>query len=222
MAPLLPLERRRERLRRDGVGYLCRKAVWGLTVALTLVLPAPAAAERGPGAAKTDKFLSRLSSSSEPQRVIIRTKPGAQALVGRKVERSGDRVDKVHKLIPAVSARVSPRALAELAADPDVDAVSVDAVVSAFGKTSSSTTNVAALRQSLGIASWFQGWNITVAILDSGLAASGDFDWRIRGFYDFTGGRGGVPAIPYDDYGHGTHVAGLIGSNGWSSRGGAV
>ena len=35
---------------------------------------------------------------------------------------------------------------------------------------------------------------------------------RIAAFYDFT--QGGIEAKPYDDYGHGTHVAGLIGGSG--------
>jgi serine protease AprX len=53
---------------------------------------------------------------------------------------------------------------------------------------------------------------IGVAIIDSGIAPNDDFAGRIVGFYDFT--RGGVATSPYDDYGHGTHVAGLIGASG--------
>jgi serine protease AprX len=55
---------------------------------------------------------------------------------------------------------------------------------------------------------------IGVAIIDSGISPSADFAGRITGFYDFTYGLNGVPVAPYDDYGHGTHVAGLIGSSG--------
>jgi len=39
-----------------------------------------------------------------------------------------------------------------------------------------------------------------------------NFGGRITGFFDFT--HGGIPTIAYDDYGHGTHIAGLIGSSG--------
>src|SRR5205814_8374148 len=42
--------------------------------------------------------------------------------------------------------------------------------------------------------------------------ASADFTGRVSAFYEST--NGGVAAAPYDDYGHGTHVAGLIGSSG--------
>ena len=54
---------------------------------------------------------------------------------------------------------------------------------------------------------------VGVAIIDSGITPSADFDGRITGFYDFIKG-GGKSAAPYDDYGHGTHIAGLIGSSG--------
>ena len=46
-------------------------------------------------------------------------------------------------------------------------------------------------------------------MLDSGIYPSADFGNRITAFYDFT--QGGIASAPYDDYGHGTHVAGLIG-----------
>jgi subtilisin family serine protease len=57
----------------------------------------------------------------------------------------------------------------------------------------------------------FTGYGIGVAVIDSGIEPGVDFDSRITAFYDFT--RGGIKAVaPHDDYGHGTHVAGLVGS----------
>lgn len=47
-------------------------------------------------------------------------------------------------------------------------------------------------------------------IIDSGIEPGPDFD-RITSFYDFTGGHV-RQAKPSDGHGHGTHVAGLIGS----------
>jgi serine protease AprX len=58
------------------------------------------------------------------------------------------------------------------------------------------------------------GRGVGVAIVDSGIAPSADFDGRITAFYDFTRGSSRRSANPYDDYGHGTHIAGLIGSSG--------
>ena len=52
---------------------------------------------------------------------------------------------------------------------------------------------------------------IGVAVIDSGIEPGTDFDNRITAFYDFT--VGDIRAVaPHDEYGHGTHVAGLIGS----------
>jgi len=57
------------------------------------------------------------------------------------------------------------------------------------------------------------GAGIGVAVIDSGIDA--DYaNFRITAFVDFT--RGGAPAwtSPYDDFGHGTHIASLIASRG--------
>ena len=56
---------------------------------------------------------------------------------------------------------------------------------------------------------------IAVAILDTGIGGHPDFGSRVVAFRDFVGGRLGS----YDDSGHGTHVAGCVGGNGYVSRG---
>jgi serine protease AprX len=51
---------------------------------------------------------------------------------------------------------------------------------------------------------------IGVAVIDSGIEPSWDFGHRITHFYDFTSGHA-KRTKPADPFGHGTHVAGLIG-----------
>ncbi|MDD2972405.1 MAG: S8 family peptidase [Lachnospiraceae bacterium] len=59
------------------------------------------------------------------------------------------------------------------------------------------------------------GRNITIAVLDTGIAAHPDFNGRIIAFKDFIHNKGKY----YDDSSHGTHVCGIIAGNGSLSEG---
>ncbi|MEG0805233.1 MAG: S8 family peptidase [Lachnospiraceae bacterium] len=61
----------------------------------------------------------------------------------------------------------------------------------------------------------YYGKNIGIAVFDTGIYPHEDFGNRIVGFVDLVGGR----MNPYDDNGHGTHVAGIIGGDGKTSLG---
>ena len=61
----------------------------------------------------------------------------------------------------------------------------------------------------------YRGKNISVAILDTGIFLHPDFSGRVLAFQDFVYHK----ETPYDDCGHGTHVAGCLAGDGYLSDG---
>ena len=113
------------------------------------------------------------------------------------------------RLISALGARLDAAEIQALAADPDVESVSIDAVVTASASGDVDMTSASGLKTSLGIGDWFSGSSVTVAVIDSGVQSMSAFSGRILGQYDFTQGKTGLTMLPLDEDGHGTHVAGL-------------
>src|SRR5262245_22151551 len=171
---------------------------------------------------KLDRVLRKASEAGDTstQRVIVRVRSGQAAAVVERLKKRGDRIEADHPRLEAFTAAVSGSELRTLDADPDVRSVSVDAVITANSAeplpvTGSDVQNL--LVASLGLAdSNYDGDQVGVAVIDSGLELSEDLSGgRADRFFDFT--TDGRAAHPYDDYGHGTHVATLIAGKGKKS-----
>ena len=173
-----------------------------------------AAGSRGPKSdrprhAKLDRYLEqidRLAPRDAPVRVIVTARKGASDKVKSALWSEGAIVHE-HKSIDAVTADVPVGRLRALAGRDDVLAVSVDAPVHA-GADSLGTLADNALLPTLGLKDKTDvGHDVVVAVLDSGIVNNGQIP--ITAFYDFVN-SGGQKVKQYDDYGHGTHVAGMI------------
>jgi len=207
-------------------------AVLGLAVGATLASAAPSSR---PGREKIDRGLREaIQTGAATQSIIITVKPGHRDEIRAALVRHGDRIRSDIPLIEAIAVDVHTADVLQLADNPSVDAVSLDAIVAAgtVAKKLPSPLPVpipppppgptTTLRETLGLPKVANSSTLTgstgigVAIIDSGIAPSPDFGGRITGFYDFT--HGGKSVDPYDDFGHGTHIAGLIGSSGITSN----
>jgi serine protease AprX len=188
--------------------------------------PSTPLAAQGSHDPKIDRALQNdLQGGAPTQSVIITVKPGYRPTLRDALQKHGDRIKSEHPLIESLAVDLHSEDVAELAKQPWVESLAADAVVSAKAAPSQTslitqpTTMLATtLRPTLGLpavptyTSMTGSTGVAVAVVDSGIAPNEDFGGRIVGFYDYT--QGGIPASPYDDYGHGTHVAGLIGSSG--------
>ena len=204
---------------------LARSPFWRVAGALglALALSTPASAQgnkSGNGSATFDSAIQDWHDNGagpDRQRVIVRFAPGRRSAAVRDLKAGGFDVRAEHALIDAATLEVPRAALDGLSHNPNVLSISSDAVTGAHATVAPSGATV---RSALGLASnsTAKGTGVGVAVIDSGIAPSSVFGNRIVAFYDFTGGVG-VPTAANDQYGHGTHVAGLIGGSSSPSAG---
>lgn len=113
---------------------------------------------------------------------------------------------------------VPVEALGALARDPRVLSISPDRPVRAAASGAVGSRQV---RTSIDVPADVDGSGIGIALIDSGITGWHDdlttagTGQRVAHFVDFVQ-QGWAP---YDDYGHGTHVAGIVAGNGYDSEG---
>src|SRR6185436_15943775 len=109
--------------------------------------------------------------------------------------------------INGLSARLSRRGIADLASDPRVVSISPDRTVRRTMDIAYATTGAEAAHLRTDVT----GAHVSVAVVDSGIVPSASIPAeRIIASVDLIDEATAHP--PTDPYGHGTHVAGIIGS----------
>jgi serine protease AprX len=161
---------------------------------------------------KLDSVLrARAHSGSGMSRVIVQTADGvrADALILAIKGKPGRSLPQLHSQV----AEIPDRAIDILASDPGILALSVDRPVQGTMERTAAATGAVWARANLGV----DGSGVGVAIVDSGVTSWHDDlgSDRVVHFVDF------VDLLPlaHDDYGHGTHVAGIIAGSGYDSGG---
>jgi serine protease AprX len=154
---------------------------------------------------------ARAHTKGGTSRVIIQTADGSASdtLIRSLHGRPGRRLT----LLRGQVAEIPDSALEELASHPGIHAVRLDRRVHGTMERTAATVGAVWARQRLGV----DGAGIGVAIVDSGVTSWHDDlgAQRVVHFVDFVD----FQPVAYDDYGHGTHVAGIIAGNGYDSNG---
>ncbi|AOY75337.1 S8 family peptidase [Clostridium formicaceticum] len=120
-----------------------------------------------------------------------------------------------HKLpiINAVAAYIPPVGVRSVAREKTINKVHFDDMVFKLMDVASVT-----VASDYANEHGLTGKGVTVAVVDTGVHPHSDLTTpnnRIIGFVDFVDKK----TTPYDDDGHGTHVAGIVAGNGFSSQG---
>ncbi len=202
----------------------------GLALALVSVLggsqPALAAPGRGPDDnPKLDQKLNERERNVKggTSRAIIQLRQGWDA--SGEVKKVGGKVGRRLGLMNGLAVELPNKVLRRLAEHPGVARIVWDRPLDPTMNRVAVTVGARAVQSSLGLT----GAGIGVAVIDSGISGWHDDltykgssslvkvanNQRVAAFVDFVGGS----TSPYDDYGHGTHVAGIIAGNGYDTFG---
>jgi serine protease AprX len=147
------------------------------------------------------------AGDTEATSVIV---AGSRERVERIAARHGLRIGKL--LATGAVLDVPAGTLEAVASDTEVDQISSNYQVEAHMAVTNQTIGADLVQQggwAPGIGS-LTGAGIGVAVIDSGVAMMPELRGRIAASMDFTGERG----LGLDQYGHGTHVAGIIAAAG--------
>jgi serine protease AprX len=195
-----------------------------VTLACTLGAASPAFAKPDAHSKLDPKLTERAKhGGAGTSRVIVMLKPGWDATSDFK--KNDVKFGRKLGLINGQVVQISNALLRKLADSPAVESIHWDRPAKGHMNRAAVTIGSRSVQTDLGL----DGAGVGVAIIDSGTTAWHDDltyqgsssavrqvgGQRVAKFVDFVNGR----TTPYDDYGHGTHVAGIIAGNGYDTFG---
>jgi len=184
---------------------------------ISFLLAGTLTASAGNGKISSD---TKRDSSDAVVEVIVQFKHTPGTAHAAKVERKGGTVKADLPLVKALHVVIPADRVEDLANDPEVVYISPDRQLTPTGTTISFDVPSPAVNAPYARSLGYDGTAIGVAVIDSGTQDAADLqDASKKNRIVFkqsyiTGTTGTV-----DVYGHGVHIAGLIGGNGHSSNG---
>ena len=167
-------------------------AVWSVTLALA-------------GSPKIAPDLNELKGD-ETVDVIVQFKQSPKESHFRRVRQKGGKAHKGLPLVKAGAFSIPADKLDELAADPDVAYISLDRPVAA-----SLDYAVETLGADIALQHGWDGEGVGVAIIDSGTYGHEDLSFPTN---QIVYQEGFIRRKVKDEFGHGTHVAGIVAGTG--------
>ena len=176
-----------------------------------------------------DKLDDRLYAELKTKGVQVAETPTPEpipVLIRIAEESHVEKLAELHELLPHeqegisipgfryLSARLDEKTLEKLARSPHVHMLHFDIKIKTRLNIATPTIGADYAKKNYGLT----GKGVVIAVLDTGIYPHLDFTRpqnRIIHFKDFVNGK----TAPYDDNGHGTHVAGCAAGNGWASGG---
>jgi serine protease AprX len=194
-----------------------RLTAWVAALALVGTLTGTAVVRAGSGSVRVAPDLgARLADAANHDTfaVVVATAADPAAIQ----QRLGVTGVTFERAMRGFAATLTAEQIRQLQAQPGVEAISADTIVRVTSDSAGRSTGAAAARSDFGVTGDGDGLlgvystqDVVIAVVDTGIdAAHKDLAGKVLAWKDLVNDQ----AQPYDDHGHGTHVAGIAAGAG--------